>query len=193
VIAPSKISLFPLPKRSEIDAAAYSYLDSFNGPLDPLESPNSTGRKLYETLIRPAETLIPKNSRVIILPDGGLNALNFEALVVSAPKPHYWIDDATISIANSLSLLSRAHTQPPPKSPDLLLFGDPISPAKEFPTLTDARDEIAAVTQPFPESHRTLLLRADAKASAYRRSNPGKFSYLHFATHGTASRVRPLE
>src|SRR5262249_13148653 len=136
---------------------------------------------------------IPKDSRVIILPDGDLNALNFEALIVSAPKPHYWIDDATISIASSLSLLSRVRNEPPPKSSNLLLFGDPVSPATEFPPLADARDEIAAVTQPFPESHRTLFPRADAKASNYRKSGAGKFSYLHFATHGTASRVRPLE
>ena len=193
VITPKKISLFPLAKGPEIDAAAHSYLESFDGPLDPLESASSNGIKLYETLIRPAENLIPKNSRVIILPDGGLNALNFETLIVSTPKPHYWIEDATISIANSLSLLSRARTEPPAKSANLLLFGDPISPAKDFPRLADAPDEIAAVTQPFSESHRTLFLREDAKASAYLKSNPERFSYLHFATHGTASRTRPLE
>jgi CHAT domain-containing protein len=32
-----------------------------------------------------------------------------------------------------------------------------------------------------------------ATPSAYLSSNPERFSYLHFATHGTASRTRPLE
>jgi CHAT domain-containing protein len=32
-----------------------------------------------------------------------------------------------------------------------------------------------------------------AKPSAYLSSNPERFSYVHFATHGTASRTRPLE
>ena len=32
-----------------------------------------------------------------------------------------------------------------------------------------------------------------ATPSAYLRSNPERFSYVHFVTHGTASRTRPLE
>src|SRR2546430_17464246 len=74
-------SLLPLPGRAEIDATVKSYLDSFTFPRDPLEAGNTDGKKLYATLIEPAERLIPKNSRVIILPDGKLNSLNFETQI----------------------------------------------------------------------------------------------------------------
>lgn len=193
VVTAKGVSLFTLPRSSEIEAAAQSYRASFDGPLDPLESANADGIKLYDILIRPAEKLIPKNSRVIILPDGSLNDLNFETLIVSFPQLHYWIEDSTISVANSLSLLARARSDPPPASGSLLLFGAPVSPAKEYPPLPDAEKETAAVRQYFPEARRTLFLGADAKASAYLTSNPGKYSYLHFATHGVASLTRPLE
>jgi hypothetical protein len=70
-----------------------------------LESGSPDGRKLYAALLQPAEKLLPKIGRVILLPDGALNSLNFETLIVSEPAPHYWIDDATLLTANSLATL----------------------------------------------------------------------------------------
>jgi len=45
----------------------------------------------------------------------------------------------------------------------------------------------------FPDSNRKVLEGKQATPSAYLGSNPERFSYLHFATHGTASQTRPLE
>lgn len=193
VISPTKTALFLLPASSEIDTTAKAYRESFLDPRDPLESGNADGKKLYDTLIRPAEKLIPKNSRVIILPDGSLNGLNFETLLVSGPQPHYWIEDVTISIANSLALLARSQREPPPKNATLLFFGDALSASKEFPPLPDSGKEADILKKYFPEPRSTFFTGGSAKASQYPSSNPGKFSYLHFATHGTASLARPLE
>ena len=192
-ITPTKISLFPLTKRSEIDASVKSYLASFTGPRDPLEAGNADGKKLYATLIRPVEKLIPRNSRVIILADGGLNSLNFETLIVPGPKPHYWIEDVTLQTVNSLSLLSRTSLSAPPKSANLLLFGDALSASEDFPPLPQAGKEVGLVENYFPESHRAVFTGAQATASGFLSSKPEQFSYLHFATHGTASTTRPLE
>ncbi len=43
-----------------------------------------------------------------MIPDGSLNALNFEALLAPSPKPHYWIEDVTIANASSLRLLEHS-------------------------------------------------------------------------------------
>jgi CHAT domain-containing protein len=193
VVTPNRTSLLPLPPSPEIGKAAESYRESFDGPLDPLESANANGIKLYDILIRPAEKLIPPNSRVVILPDGPLNGLNFETLIVSSPQRHYWIEDATISVANSLSLLARAGNSPAPRPGNLLFFGSPISPSNEFPTLADAEKETEAVKKHFSQADRKLFLGNDARASAYVSSDPERYSYLHFATHGVASLTRPLE
>jgi len=45
----------------------------------------------------------------------------------------------------------------------------------------------------FPEARRTVLEGKQATPSAYLNSNPERFAYLHFVTHGTASVTRPLE
>lgn len=192
-ITPAKVSRFTLPGRPEIDAAVKSYRESFTDPRDPLEAGNADGKKLYATLIQPAEKLIAKNSRVVILADGSLNTLNFETLIVSSPKPHYWIDDVTLQTANSLSLLSRTSLSAPPKSANLLLVGDALAASPDFPPLPQAGKEVGLVENYFPADRRTVLTGSQATASRFLDGKPGEFSYLHFATHGTASRNRPLE
>jgi len=194
VISPEKITLRTLPSAGEIEALVGSYRRSIlEDPRDLLESVSASGKKLYELLIQPVENAIPEGSRVIVLPDGPLRSLNFESLPVYGANPHYWIEDATISVASSLSLLSHVSNSRRPKSPNLLLFGDPDPPTNEFPRLGDARDEIHAVQSHFDEKSTTLFLKKDARASLYLSSDPGKYSYLHFATHGIASVAKPLE
>jgi CHAT domain-containing protein len=52
---------------------------------------------------------------------------------------------------------------------------------------------VAVLEKYFAEDRRLELTEGTATASAYLASAPDKFSYLHFATHGTASRRAPLE
>jgi hypothetical protein len=81
-ITPAKTTLITLPASAEIDAAVKSYRQAFLDPRDPIDAGNADGKKLYSVLIEPAEKLIPRNSRVVVLPDGSLNSLNFETLIV---------------------------------------------------------------------------------------------------------------
>lgn len=192
-ITPSKISVQALPGKAGIDAAVKSYRESFTEPRDPLEAGNADGKKLYATLVEPVARLIPKNARVIILPDGSLNALNFETLIVPGPRLHYWIEDVTVLTTNSLALLSRTTLPAPPKSGNLLLFGDPLSASADFPALPQAGKEVSLVEKYFPAERRTLFTGAQATASRFLSGKPEGFAYLHFATHGTASTTRPLE
>jgi CHAT domain-containing protein len=193
VITPAKVTLLPLRARDEIDAATTAYRKSFLDPRDPLESADSNGKELYDVLVRPAEKFISKNSRVVILPDGSLTGLNFETLIVSDPQPRYWIEDVTVTIANSLSLLAHARRDPPPKSPNLLFFGDALPVSKEFPPLADAGKEATALQNHFPANRSTFFTGDRAIPSNYLASKPGRYSFIHFATHGTASVTRPLE
>ncbi len=45
----------------------------------------------------------------------------------------------------------------------------------------------------FSDSQTKVLEGKQATPAAYLSSNPERFSYLHFVTHGTASHTRPLE
>ncbi len=197
VITPTRVAERPLTHPEEINAAAKAYRESFLEPRDPLEAGNADGKKLYTVLIAPAEKLIQKNSRVVVLPDGNLNSLNFETLIVSGSKhedkPHYWIEDVTITTANSLALLARSSMSGPPNPGRLLVVGDALAASPDFPPLPQAGKEVGLLENYFSSSQRLELTGANATATRFLSSEPEKFSYLHFATHGTASRTRPLE
>jgi CHAT domain-containing protein len=193
VVTPLRNSLVQLPPSNEIDAPVKSYRKAFLDPRDPLEAGNADGKKLYQMLVQPAEKFIPKNSRVVILPDGSLNSLNFETLIAEDRQPHYWIEDVTITTTNSLLLLARNSGAAELPGKNLLLVGnaDPVSP--DFPALPQAAREMTLVENYFPSSDRLELTGKDATPSRILSSQPEKFAFIHFATHGTASRLQPLE
>jgi CHAT domain-containing protein len=193
VITPQKTTLLSLAPQSKIDPLIKSYRDEVLDSGSPLETPNSPASKLYSMLVQPAAKLIPPDSRVILFPDGALNSLNFETLIVPGPAPHYWIQDATLTTANSLTLLQRSQSTPPPPDARLFLVGDPISSDEQFPPLRQAAREMAFVKGYFPEDHRRVLAGKDATPPAYLSAEPERFDYLHFVTHGTASSTHPLD
>jgi len=194
VITPAKTTYFTLPPVSEIDGLVKAYTQAIVESKDILATDDKqTGEKLYGTLIAPAQKLIPANSRVILLPDGSLYGLNFETLIAPEPQPHYWIEDVTLTTGSSLTLLTSSANRHAPKGKNLLLVGNPKEANPEFPPLSQAPSEMKKVEQHFPEPHRAVLEGERATPNAYLKSNPERFSYLHFATHGTASRTRPLE
>jgi CHAT domain-containing protein len=195
-ITPLKMSLFPLPPGAEIDSLVQRYRKSLNGPEDILES-SKEGRDLYHTLIAPATSLLARSMKVFIIPDGSLNSLNFETLVVDQPKPHYWIEDVDVINTSSLRVLAasfnRQEKHEPKRPRKLLLIGDSVAPGKEYPELPRASEQMASVARHFPDVQQQVYQRGQATPAAYLTSNPEKFSHVHFVAHGTASRLSPLD
>jgi CHAT domain-containing protein len=194
VVTPTKTSYFALPPASEIDRLVKAYGGAIVHSTDVLATDDRVaGEKLFATLIAPAQKLIPANSRLILLPDGSLYGLNFETLIAPGSKPHYWIEDVTLTTASSLTMLAAAANRPPAKEKNLLLVGNTKEANAAFPPLTQSAVEMKKIEAYFPEPHRAVLEGERATPSAYLSSNPERFSYVHFSTHGTASRTRPLE
>jgi CHAT domain-containing protein len=194
-VTPRKISLLPLPPGAEIESMVQRYRTALKGPQNVLESSND-GRALYRTLIPPANALLMNNVRVFIIPDGSLNNLNFETLIVPDPKPHYWIEDADIANASSLRVLAASFKSDAIKKQRarrLLLIGDSVAPSKEYPELPRASQQMTNVAKHFPANAEQVYQRSQATPSAYLTSNPEKFSHIHFVAHGTASRLNPLD
>jgi CHAT domain-containing protein len=132
-ITPQNTSLFMLPAGGEIDAAVQRYRQALSGIGDVLESGDADGQYLYRMLIQPAHAVLKKEGKVFVIPDGSLNNLNFETVLVpesntpgsnvpgSKPsegtdfartpaKLHYWIEDGTVVNASSLRVLSGARS-----------------------------------------------------------------------------------
>ena len=190
-VTSQKTGLFPLPAAAEIAAAAQRYRAALTGPQDVLESANEDGRSLYRTLIAPAQDLLPKDGRVFVIPDGPLNNLNFETLLVPGPKLHYWLEDTTISNANSLRMLAASRSAAKKPAHNLLLIGNSLPPNDKYPELPKAAAQMDGVAKHFPRQR--IFSGVQATPAAYLASNPEQFSFIHFVAHGTASRLSPLD
>src|SRR5208283_4367223 len=92
-ITAQKTSLFTLPAKSEIDPTVQRYRKALADQQEFLPTTDADGGTLYRTLVAPAQSMLPKNAKIFIIPDGSLNTLNFETLLVPDPTPHYWIED----------------------------------------------------------------------------------------------------
>jgi len=193
IINSRKIALFPLPPQREIAQSVARYRRALLGIADPIEDSDPDGLALYRLLVAPAADLLPPGSNVIILSDGALSQLNFETLIVPAPRPHYWIEDATVVSAPSLHLLAAAAGMKQSAKGRLLLIGDAISPNIDYPQLPEAASEMKQIQQTVATQDETVYSREEATAAAYLDSDPQRFTYIHFVAHGVASRTDPLD
>ncbi|MGA8026293.1 MAG: CHAT domain-containing tetratricopeptide repeat protein, partial [Bryobacteraceae bacterium] len=194
VITQKGLNTIPLPEEGRIAQDVESYRNAIEvEKQDPLLSSNPAGRRLYETLITPAAAWIAPSRRAVIVPDGSLHNLNFETLPVDKPNPHYWLENVTISIAPSLSILET--TQPgQPKIPgSLLLLGDPDAAETGFQKLPQAAREVLQVQRHFPASGSVVYTGAAASPESYRTTANKRFSTIHFAAHGEANERSPLD
>jgi CHAT domain-containing protein/Flp pilus assembly protein TadD len=203
-VTPSKTRLFTLPPGPEIEAAVLRYRRALGGPQDVLESADQDGRWLYRTLVGPTQDLLKKDAKVVVIPDGSLNNLNFETLLVSGPivseaklpepKLHYWIEDVTVANASSLRILGGgARVAKLKRDRSLLLVGNSIAPSDKYPELAKAAAQMESVARHFPVAEQKILTREQATPTAYLAGSPERFSYIHFVAHGTASRLSPLD
>ena len=195
VITAHETRLFPLPRQREIQAMVEEYQRAIQKSSDPLQAAPPSASALYDTLIKPAAALVPKASKLFIIPDGALHGLNFETLLVpTADGFKYWIENVTVTITSSIRILSRLSAVPSTAvTRDLLLIGDPVQAAREFEALPNASAEMQHIEEHFSPDSQTVLGQSRAVPAAYAMSGPDQFRYIHFVAHGTASRSSPLD
>jgi CHAT domain-containing protein len=183
----------PLPGEEQIEQDVKSYRHVIEIEMrDPLKGASAVGTRLYRALIAPVRDMIPKDGKVVIVPDGALHSLNFETLPVDQPAPHYWIDDVTISVAPSLGILSEGSNRVA-SSRSLLIFGSPQFQGTGYAPLPQASVEIERVRRHFPAQQVSVFTGDKASPSAYFQAQPKNFGYIHFATHSEANRDSPLD
>jgi CHAT domain-containing protein/Flp pilus assembly protein TadD len=82
---------------------------------------HEVARELYDILLKPAEAQIGLKTKLVIVPDGVLWRLPFEALQLD--EDHYVVDSVRVSYAPSLSALREMRKQPAPSGrPNSLLL-----------------------------------------------------------------------
>lgn len=194
-ITPHHVRLSELPAQSAIETQVHSYQNAILKSTDPLREENQAAKNLYETLVMPAAAMIPKGSKVLIIPDGVLNGLNFETLLTpGSGNSHYWIEDVTIRNASSIRMLAGVKPDASPaNTKKLLLIGNPIITGTGYDNLVNAFAEIRGIEKHFPKDSQTVVTQSGAIPASYLESKPEQFAYIHFVAHGTASRLDPLD
>ena len=151
--------------------------------------------ELYNLLIKPVESVLPRNTEVCIIPDKILNRLPFASLI-SPASGKYLIQERMIYISPSANMFlvstDKARQKEGVTSETLLSVGNPwfdrgaFRNLKDIPWATDQAAKIATFYQ-LP----TVLLEGDAREGAIRRMLE-RADVAHFAMHYIADERSPL-
>jgi len=151
--------------------------------------------ELYDLLIRPAETIVARSQRVMIVPDGALHALPFGALMPSGKVSggaRYLIEWKPFHLAASTTIYESLRQSRPSSTASagtLVAFGDPAY-ATTLARLPSTRAEVQRIAGRFP-SRATVYVGATATEEQAKRVPPDA-RYVHFAVHGFVDNRFPL-
>jgi len=214
VITNSKHDFIKLPGRKllqeQIETIRFSILDPQQAVSDFF---TNAGIKLYDELIRPADSFLSKRSILVIIPDGILNYLPFEVLLAEDKKINpgasysgipFFVKKYPVSYVQSVSVLNTLLSQNSTRATsgivgkNFLGFGDPVyedtlSTSKvKYPRLEFSGKEIENVASFFSEGSSDIYLRNKATEENLKRNGAlNKFNFIHFATHGLIDENNP--
>jgi CHAT domain-containing protein/Tfp pilus assembly protein PilF len=191
-VTPDGIALHVLPPEARITPLIAGYRSFLETLRDPLQSEYPAGRKLSELLLGPVLSLLASTNRIVLVPDRGLHALNFETLPDPGDPSKYVVERSTVEVAPSLTMLAERRT-PAPVADSILLIGDPEAAVEEYPRLPFAGSEIELISKAVSTRKQTVLQGADAFPGAYREARPAQFGWIHFAAHAAANQTSPLD
>jgi CHAT domain-containing protein/Tfp pilus assembly protein PilF len=168
------------------------------------------GRRLYATLIKPAEPSLKNAKTVLLCPEGALNRLPWGALVVSVDRqgrPTYWIERVALGITLSAGVYLQAKAVRPaergvaiaavsqyrrlevaqaPKTAQLVRRS-----GKALSNLPAVKQEVAQVRREL--SKLGVVIAQESNATPARaRQMAQNARVVHFACHARADGVDPL-
>lgn len=213
-----------LPPRKEIETAVKLYLDKLSATPNhlyierDLAKLKEQSQALFAILFGSLSSQIEPGKRLIVVPDGLLHYLPFEAL---AHNGRYLVEDHEISYNPSASMLvqsqdSRDKAETGDRM-ELLAFGDQIfgpelkepatkkrgagpsmSPRRsraprgfQLPPLPRTRDEVQFIARLFPPDRTRLYLGEASTEGAVKRESLRRYRRLHVATHSLIDETSP--
>jgi CHAT domain-containing protein len=190
----------PLGDRASIESSVLGYLKT----LKTKGSSKSQARELYTALLKDIPE-VAKKDRIIIVPDGGLHLLPFDALVDDTGR--YLVFSHTITYATSASALYLANSvkHPPTQQTFLGIGGIPYEQNAELTKIATLRgyvsgplvnlpaskDEILAAQATTQSDGQSTLIGTSATKSAFEHSDLADHAIIHLAVHGVANEKHP--
>jgi CHAT domain-containing protein len=235
VVEEDKTLLFVITKGSTTDkapridvfpiGATRRELVDFVGPFrQRLANPNisevNASKRLYDLLLRPARELIGTKTKLVIVPDGILWDLPFQAL--KQPNGKYLIEDYAVLYAPSLSVLREmssrsakadalgllpettlAKESKDESSDALLALGNPalsertvkvansVHRDEKLLPLPDAETEVKSIAR-FYDAVRSRVYVGSEASEQVAKAEMSNYRTLHFATHGLLDDSNPM-
>ena len=163
----------------------------------------ASATKLFDLLLKPAQTQLKGKTKLIIVPDDKLWELPFQALRTSTTR--FLIEDAAISYVPSLTVLREMTRRPKAQTaaPTLLAMGNPALGKEtieratfalrdgKFEPLPEAESEVKAIGQLYGATRSKVFMGAAAREDR-AKAEAGQMRVLHFATHGVMNNASPL-
>jgi CHAT domain-containing protein/lipopolysaccharide biosynthesis regulator YciM len=206
VIDRSGYDLVRLPARSVITADVRRFRDAL-AHLSEEAALRKSSRGLYTMLLGPLEARLAKVENAVIVPDGVLFEIPFEALLTAEPKENdpwkrqpFFMRRTAILYAPSATVYVSLKAKPAKDSfaRDLLAMGNPdfsaLAPtgdAKLAP-LPFAQEEVDAISARVKDDRKLVLTGGDAREATLKKElRNGAPRVLHLATHGLVDPVEP--
>src|SRR5260370_4300911 len=193
--------IVPLASRESLRKLVAAYLKT----LKAKGASKAEGGQLYSALFKDIPEAA-KKERLVIVPDGRLHLLPFDALVDGSGR--YLVYSRTITYAPSASamyLVNEMTPHQPAKQTLLAVGGIPYDQTADLnklakmrgytndtlASLPASRDEVLAAEAAVHSGTNTLLIGPTATKSAFEHSNLDQHAIIHLAVHGVANEKQP--
>lgn len=186
VITRSNVRITRLPAKVTLSSLAVAYL----GKLKAKERAEGEARHLYDVLLGRLPG-VRNAKQLIIVPDGQLHLIPFDALV--EPSGKYIVESKRVVYAPSATSFFLLRTAPKDKSPAqgiLAVGGVPYQQSgTKLGDLPSSGDEAAEAAAALPSQSNTVLLGKEATETAVKKSVNHRI--IHLAVHAIVNRASP--
>ena len=214
IVTKNDFQIIDLPSRKKIEDSVTGYAKLISNP--PLKnlSGEEAARRIYREIFKPVEKcLSPGLKNLIIIPDGLLYCLPFEALMKdNGHEAEYLVERYNIVYAPSISalnILMGRQNQLEKDDKDILAIGYPqyelffkekkkqknmdvkrissnliLKNNLQISSLPYTKKEIRTIASLFPQEKRDVYLGKKASEGAVKNSSLDKYKIIHFACHG---------
>ncbi|MEG1023815.1 MAG: CHAT domain-containing protein [Flavobacterium sp.] len=161
------------------------YFNDANAVSNDISGYNKCGKQVFDILKLPNNSI---NKNLIIVPDGILNFLPFEALITQESnttnfaKMHYLLNDFKIAYNTSAGIY--LNSKPVLKSDKTVLGIFPVFEKSSF-ELRYSKKELASIRNNFKGKY---LENADATFNNFK-NNASNYSILHLSTHASSGDI----
>jgi CHAT domain-containing protein len=216
VIERNRLAIHFLPSKMDVIDSVKGFVKYVSGQTTANGDIRPAARRIFREILFPLrDSLLASKKKLIIVPDGILYLLPFEALINESWQGgrRYLVEQYEISYmpsATTLGWLTASHVSTMP-SEGLLAIGDPDyvwinRGGKEsihvpenlqafddrFDQLPTSREEIRTVARYFPRQRRKIFLGAEAREEILKDADGHHFSIIHIACHSYIDESHPF-